>query len=773
MNRTYLTLVLLLLVIPAHAQFSWSYSSYGTDEYDTKKFPNYDWVNQSGKFHRVLKNGKWGLTNENDKLIVPVEYDQFLPGDGYGNYVARKGNKYGIFNDQGVLICPFEFDYIQPASTTENQYKIAVKNNLYGMIDKHGKVIVPFQYKVLYRDADGITQGYDGQKWVKHLINGDVLKIENTKLVEYLNEHYYKITYTDNEYALIDHEQRIIIPKSKNTYYSFSGFKDKRWLTVIDENKKRGVWDVLNKKYIIEPKYNLISSRFNKYLFTKNIITVNENGKDTRKAFDEFWDLNNKLIYSGYADNMHTNSLPENMMLIKKDGDWWLYDENFKKIWSEPFMSKEYIFKNHTDSITGTQFLAIYTDNGWGIIDQNKKIIVQPQYYEHNEANPFSFYEGPNGKRIHSAYKKINGYKKYGLLSGSGKELIPFTHDYLFYSSLMHPYYYTLEENGDFKISNADTKENHFEISNQPKLGRPHFRHHDKLNSPSTYYVFDIKNKDGYRSIFDLANMKYHSSSKFQYNAKVNYDETFIVENSAGKMAVADANGNLFTDFEFDILQQSPLGNNKLIYALKNNKTGYINGKGKVIIPVIHDVVKNAFGDPIPQEMNLYGYTEDLKSNGKLVHYDDRGNKINPSKYNLPENVILQNRNVGRRNTELAYTGNAILIDVFQKPINYNYNLILADGLVQSAPDKKGEKQQLFYFSGGIEPFERNGKFGYFDFWGNIVIQPIYDKASPMTDLGYCYVMKDNEYFLINNQGEKLPFIDFVLHMYTLKNKIN
>ncbi|WP_159636844.1 WG repeat-containing protein [Sphingobacterium composti Ten et al. 2007 non Yoo et al. 2007] len=771
MKKSILSIVILFNFLHSYAQFSWSYSNYGTDEYDTKKFANYDWVNPVGHFHRVLKNGKWGLTDPHDKLIVPIEYNQFLSADMYGNYVARKGNKYGIFNDKGILICPFEFDYIHPAATVENQYKIAVKNNLYGMIDKYGKVIVPFQYKVLYSDSDGLTQGYDGQKWVKHLMNGDLLKIENVKLVEYLNEHYYKVTYSDNEHAVIDHAQHIIIPKSKSTYYNFAGFKDKRWLTVIDENKKRGLWDVLNKKWIIEPKYNLIGTRFNKYLFTKNIITVNENGQEIRKAFDEFWDLNNNLIFSGYTDDIHTNDLPENMVLLKKDNTWWLHDANFKQIWADAFKSKKDISKNYTDPNSSIQFLVFNTDNGWGIMDQNKKIIVQPQYYEHNKADPFSFYEGPNGKRIYSAYKKINGYNKYGLLRGDGEEIIPFTHDYLFYSSLIHPYYYTAETNGNFKVGNADTKKIIFEATNQPRLDGPHFMHYDNLNNPSSYYVDKIKNKDGYRSIFDLENMKYQSSSKFHYNAKVNFDESFIVENSAGKMAIVGSNGNLLTDFEFDVLYQSP--NNTLIFAMKNNKTGFINGKGKVIIPLIHDVVRNVLGDPIPQAMNQYGYSEDLKSNGKLIHYDEKGNKINPSRYNLPENVILQNRNVGRRNVELAYTGNSILIDVFEKPINYNYNLILDDGLIDMSPEKKGEKQQLFYFTGGIEPFERNGKFGYFDFFGNIVIEPIYQKASPMTILGYCYVMKDNEYFLINNQGERLPFTDYHLHMYKAKNKIN
>lgn len=101
---------------------------------------------------------------------------------------------------------------------------------------------------------------------------------------------------------------------------------------------------------------------------------------------------------------------------------------------------------------------------------------------------------------------------------------------------------------------------------------------------------------------------------------------------------------------------------------------------------------------------------------------------------------------------------------------SYDYNLTPGNELIDKQPTKGHTN---LYFEGGIEPFVKNGKYGYFDFWGNVVIEPIYNKASPMTTNGYCYVMKNNEYFLIDNQGNRLPFIDLPLHQYKVRNKLN
>lgn len=733
-------------------------------EYDLVKYAKYDWANGIGYKAKVLKNGKWGILDKNGELILPVEYDMILPTVSNEIFIVQQNGKWGIVKE-GKLICPLIYEYITHHST-EDKIRFAVKDGLWGGIDIQGKVVIPFKYKLLQGDAYGTILGFDGNKWFYFLADAEELKISDVKRVELLNKYFYKITYNDDENAIIDHQQNIIIPKSKKRYFRFSGFEDKKWLSVVDENKKHGIWDVTKKTWILEPKYNVIGSRFNNQaFFTKTIVTETINGETKRRAIDELLDLNKKPIISGIVEE-YGETLLDNLIKVKQQGKWWLYNNKGVKFLPYSFDSKDDVRLKHKDDKTGTQYLSVKTPNGWGIIDQNKKEIIPSNYYLFGGGDPYSFYKGVSDNSFYQGYKIINGEHKYGILNSQGKEVLPFENEKAWEST---PFYYTLNNNHDLlKIGNIETKETYFEITGQPFLGSAHIRSYD-INEKRIQYVYNITNAQGLRSIYHLEKKKFFSSSTFHYEQILNGYETFIVEDKNGKKGLADANGKLLTGFEYDFLEQPAFQlQSDLVFAYKNNKVGFIDGKGKVVIPIIHEPVKNALGGIIPNEAD-YGFSNDLKLNGKIIHYDEKGNKMSPSKYNLPEDVKFASIHVGRQNTVIAYTDKFMIIDPFNKRIAYDYNLDLDGTLTDKQPKKDFE---YLYFDGGIEPFVKNGKYGYFDVWGNVVVEPIYDKASPMTILGYCYVMKDNEYFLIDNKGNRLSFTDVPLHMYKVKNKI-
>ncbi len=58
----------------------------------------------------AMKDGKYGVLDPKDNIIIPFIYDQMV---GYFNLVGvRIGDKYGIFDDYGNTIAPMVFDWL-------------------------------------------------------------------------------------------------------------------------------------------------------------------------------------------------------------------------------------------------------------------------------------------------------------------------------------------------------------------------------------------------------------------------------------------------------------------------------------------------------------------------------------------------------------------------------------------------------------------------------------------------------------------------------------
>lgn len=129
---------------------------------------------------KVVKDGKVGLLNENNKLIIPIEYDE-IGNFADGLILAKKG-KWGIINKKNKVIIPFQYNKIgslrNGLAFTENNNKVGYidkknnciikadfdfcwhgdfidemalvkKNNKYGYINKLGKTVLP----TIYDDA--------------------------------------------------------------------------------------------------------------------------------------------------------------------------------------------------------------------------------------------------------------------------------------------------------------------------------------------------------------------------------------------------------------------------------------------------------------------------------------------------------------------------------------------------------------------------------------------------------------------------------------------
>lgn len=130
----------------------------------------YDEVFDNGNLFSVKKDNKYGMFDEDGKIILPLEYTHMIRYDKFYMYLVNigegkkvynsgwaddyhyAGDKWGIVDFEGKEIVPLEYDYIRPKPTLEilNDYgdeliKVG-KDNKYGLITFKGELLIPVEY---------------------------------------------------------------------------------------------------------------------------------------------------------------------------------------------------------------------------------------------------------------------------------------------------------------------------------------------------------------------------------------------------------------------------------------------------------------------------------------------------------------------------------------------------------------------------------------------------------------------------------------------------
>lgn len=97
--------------------------------------------------YEVRKDGKDGFINSvTHEIIIPVDYEDV----GFFSYengaTVKKNGRWGVVDKFNHVIIPFEY---QELHEFEGRYAIAKKNNQWGVIDETNQVIIPFEYEAI------------------------------------------------------------------------------------------------------------------------------------------------------------------------------------------------------------------------------------------------------------------------------------------------------------------------------------------------------------------------------------------------------------------------------------------------------------------------------------------------------------------------------------------------------------------------------------------------------------------------------------------------
>jgi len=125
------------------------------------------------RYYNVVKGGKWGVYDKTKKqLVIPVEYqdmDYCYGCEAKGDYLfAEKNGKWGVINFKNKVLLPFEYEHQHWNMRSDETILCLYKNGEQLLINLHTKKEIPYrQYQEKHKNGRDTTFLADGFMRIK------------------------------------------------------------------------------------------------------------------------------------------------------------------------------------------------------------------------------------------------------------------------------------------------------------------------------------------------------------------------------------------------------------------------------------------------------------------------------------------------------------------------------------------------------------------------------------------------------------------------------
>lgn len=426
-------------------------------------------------------------------------------------------------------------------------------------------------------------------------------------------------------------------------------------------------------------------------------------------------------------------------------------------------------------NVTSIDYFAAYQNNKWGVIDSNGNIVIDPSYAEmivipNSKKDVFlctfdvNYDDGTyNTKALNSKNEeiftnyeqveaissvdeneklsydgsaiKVQNAGKYGLINMEGTEILPCEYDEI--TALQGVENALLvSKDGNYGI-----------VNNEGKTLLPTEYAEIQGLGDKTTDGFIVKNADGKYGIVSSSNeqilgMNYDGVSKI-------HQGDYYVVTDGGKQKVVKKDGTESLNGNYDeIVSILKDPENGVIYKT-GEKYGVMSLSGENTIKATYDDLKEAkTGVFIARTGDNYGII-DLEGN-TLVEF-----KYRNITYNEKADLYI---------TEDENYNNEVLDGDYQVKLT---------GMVTDLDDEKGyieirqddeykyynfkfeeEKESDIFSSNTLFVSKKDGKYGFVDKDGKVVVDYIYDDAMPQNAFGYAAIKKDGKWGSVDRTGK-------------------
>jgi hypothetical protein len=538
-------------------------------------------------------------------------------------------------------------------------------NGKKGIIDKNGKSITPFKYDEIIWDERNVSLfevELDGKKGILNNNGKEIIPIiyDNKKFkFEIISEGIVIISegfeISDNKkFGFFDVTGKEIIPFGKYNFYTECGSPRifQEGIQAVELNKECGLIDIMGNIIIPFGRYNNIGD------IKDGLIKVELNGK------------------FGFIDNTGKEIVP-----LKYDRS------NIFNYYIGPdfiCLCKDYDMLNHNNFIPGRRFgdysrKAIFDKTGKEILLKDKNNLEIDLY----NSGKLIAHKTDSYENISTDERKQYKYK-YGLIDTTGKEILPFEYDDMYFDSYLgYGLYLFVYKNGKFGVFDIEGKsiiqvkydkiEDIIETSENDSF-QFWFRvwvgkkcgivdENGKIIIPIKYDYIEMEkgffkivlNQEGYNEqITDgFFWMKNNTSDSFFDKTFDGYLHvgTYINDKNPQKIGVIDKAGKLIIPIKYDFLsiesdifkvhldgKVGAINKNgmeiismgrydgidnlfdNIIVVRLNNKRGVIDMTGKTLIPLIYDNINYLFSNDVKKLTDNEKFNNLVKHNINYCH---------------------------------------------------------------------------------------------------------------------------------------------------------
>ena len=230
-----------------------------------------------------------------------------------------------------------------------------------------------------------------------------------------------------------------------------------------------------------------------------------------------------------------------------------------------------------------------------------------------------------------------------------------------------------------------------------------------------------------------------------------------------GKQKIVNKDNTDVLTKGFDSIEQILSSQENAVIYKKDNKYGIMSLTGEKLVDAQYDYLKEAkTGMFIAQSGNLFGIIS-INRDGMLsfeyssIIYNEKTDIFIAEDSNLNANIL---------NGNLESKIQGLLLEINEEK---GYIKLRVDGENKYYNFKFEEKKETEIFTTKTLFLDKkDGKFGYVDKNGKVVVDHIYDDATEQNDFGFVAVKKDGKWGSINNKGNIIQEPTYNLDEYLL-----
>lgn len=692
----------------------------------------------------VIKDGKYGLVEEDNKIIFPPEYDEFSTlGWGIkchhigGLFYVRKGEKKGLLRVDGTAKVNVQYDYVnhnynkRECPSVRPLVCVGLEGK-YGFVNEDDSAVVPIIYEDIItrrphrKYKDKIIAKLNGKYGVIDDSNSTIIPFKYDDIeFHYLDG--YEMPFAvqlNNKWGLITSTDRPLFePKFDSIQYlkyaangKFAFLHNGKW-GVADTNGNVVIKAAFSNIEALEGDYYIYSENGKKGFINNKGETLSEPIYDEIQEVHEYWALLKKGEYNGIFNMLSGKEIIPPTYIIP-----WHYYGEYDLHWS-------------VYSYTNLMFWKDSTDN-YGVIDSTGKIIVPFEYDQ-----PFDIEKWQNriigtkeskkylfdldghliagqldqiiGDNYHPdpVYCIIQKDSLYGLISPENK-------------IVLEPQYDRIEREYDRTEYGSDSI--FFEVEKNGKVGI--VNKNGVFIIPCEYgYIEYLDGKFNVVKGLKTATLLYDGTIAipFDFNISEKLSTEYSIVNFGHQSAVIDQGGNRVDKGEYSSYKKL---DNNYILARKNvkKKTGRYYEFRYGLLDTNMDVHLPAIYEDISFIRNDFGYIRD--TNAQYYFYDLK-NGIHEKKY-----------------VEIRYfpTG---YFEVEES--EYVEGICDTMGEIIIAP----QFEKIKYYDKTWGAVKKNGLYGFCDGEGNIIVDYKYEKVKGVYK-DYVTVRLNDKYGIVTRSGE-------------------